>query len=377
MVDDSCDEAQICINTWKQEDESLDSYSITINPTLDCNMHCWYCYEKHDHTRTMSRDVLQRILKLIDVKLSNSRIQSVHLSFFGGEPLIQFHRIVQPIIDFAYSRCESAQKQLSIGFVTNGYLLSPGIIKYLISKKCPTHFQITIDGNMQTHNATRVTTSGKGSYTKILKNIGMIVPAKNIGVTLRLNYTRTSIDTFLDVAYDLPSYIKDSSNPICIDLQRIWQDDRSADGDFDSHIEKVRRAFERNGYVVSDEKEVSKYRCYADRDNHIVINYDGTIFHCTARDFTHELSEGILSDSGNIILNERAAQRKQLKWGNAVCQKCTIFPICHGKCSQQKLETSGTRGCIAGYGQKQIASIVSRRVNMLIDRLKSAQTIHN
>lgn len=41
------------------------SYRLTINPTLNCNFSCWYCYETHNK-KYMSNEVKQRILKLID-----------------------------------------------------------------------------------------------------------------------------------------------------------------------------------------------------------------------------------------------------------------------------------------------------------------------
>ena len=37
------------VNVWKKEDSSLDKFTIIVNPTLNCNMRCWYCYDRHEH----------------------------------------------------------------------------------------------------------------------------------------------------------------------------------------------------------------------------------------------------------------------------------------------------------------------------------------
>ena len=63
------------------------SYRLTINPTLNCNFSCWYCYETHNK-KYMSNEVKQRILKLIDNIVSKQDIQYFELDWFGGEPLL-------------------------------------------------------------------------------------------------------------------------------------------------------------------------------------------------------------------------------------------------------------------------------------------------
>jgi uncharacterized protein len=189
IIDEQCDETAMCISKWQEEDGAQTAFSITINPTLDCNMRCWYCYEKHDHTRTMSATVLGRVKKLISSKISCPELERLNISFFGGEPLIQFKNIVRPILEFAVQQSREANKLLSVGFVTNGYLITDEIITYLKSLNCQLNFQITLDGNQSAHDATRCTVAKKGSYLKILKNIALILQYGKTDVTLRLNYT--------------------------------------------------------------------------------------------------------------------------------------------------------------------------------------------
>jgi uncharacterized protein len=60
------------------------SYRLTINPTLECNFSCWYCYEKHPHGKINST-ILNAIYKLIKHKIEAEKIPHLILDWFGGE----------------------------------------------------------------------------------------------------------------------------------------------------------------------------------------------------------------------------------------------------------------------------------------------------
>jgi len=376
LVDDTTDEFKVCIDKWDKEDNDPTNFTITINPTLDCNMRCWYCYEKHEARRSMTDDVLNSIIRLIDAKTSDEKLERLSLLFFGGEPLMKYTKIVHPLIEHARTQCKQSGKKLSVGFVTNASLLTPKVIDYLNGIGIPVHFQITMDGNRTLHNNTRHTASGKGSYDLILSNMSKVAALQNVSITLRLNYTQDNIDSFLDLAEDLSATCGKHKKSINVDLQQVWQDAASSEL-LDDKIERVRKAFSDNGFSVSGEKRVYKYRCYADRNNHVVVNYDGNLFHCTARDFTPDKAEGVLTPEGDIIKNDKAALRTSLKWGNEACSTCKAYPICHGGCSQHKLETANIYGCIESYDQQQVDNLIEKRIRFLIKQSKVCANNNN
>ena len=88
-------------------------------------------------------------------------------------------------------------------------------------------------------------------------------------------------------------------------------------------------------------------RCYSEKENHIVINYNGDIYKCTARDFVPELREGVLQQDGTITYNERYADRMETKYGWIYCRDCIIMPICN-ICSQVRLESLQENICLQG-----------------------------
>lgn len=78
--------------------------------------------------------------------------------------------------------------------------------------------------------------------------------------------------------------------------------------------------------------------CYADNYNQVVINYDGKIFKCTARDFNDENCEGVLTKEGLIHWNtDRLLYRMNIRIAEN-CKKCKLLPSCPGICSQKKME---------------------------------------
>lgn len=75
IVDENFDETLFLVEKWNGQETDKEVFSITIIPTLNCNMSCWYCYEQHDGMLTMSTEILGRIKKLIKNKIRASKIK--------------------------------------------------------------------------------------------------------------------------------------------------------------------------------------------------------------------------------------------------------------------------------------------------------------
>ena len=196
------------------------SYRLTINPTLNCNFSCWYCYETHNK-KYMSNEVKQRILKLIDNIVSKQDIQYFELDWFGGEPLLCYKNMVQPISEFTKSVCEEKKVFFISGITTNGYLINTEMIDFF-KKVNMQSFQITLDGSKDIHDTIRYTHSNKGSYDRIVHNIILLTrELKPQNLSLRINYTSKS---FSSIGCIIDSFPKDIRANIKVLLQQVWQD---------------------------------------------------------------------------------------------------------------------------------------------------------
>lgn len=105
FVENKKDEWKEVFSKWETEDNSQEKLSLIINPTLDCNMRCWYCYEQHNKAAYMSDKTLQSIKNLIERQTSNPILKGLNIDFFGGEPLLCYKKQVKPILEKAYVEC--------------------------------------------------------------------------------------------------------------------------------------------------------------------------------------------------------------------------------------------------------------------------------
>lgn len=182
IIEDEVDELSLVKNLQESVDNNGNIYILTINPTLDCNFRCWYCYENHVSRSKIEPETLDKIKKLIhNIVGKQTTLEHFQLNFFGGEPLLQYNTVID-IITYAEEVCHSFGKKISIAFTTNGYLLNAERVQVL-SEHCVNSMQITLDGNRETHNKVRFSSVRLGSYDKILENIKLLL-RKNIDVIL-------------------------------------------------------------------------------------------------------------------------------------------------------------------------------------------------
>lgn len=116
--------------------------------------------------------------------------------------------------------------------------------------------------------------------------------------------------------------------------------------------------------------------CYADSPRHAVINHNGDVFKCTARDFATESREGRLNNEGRIEWNEKFFQRMAIKYSNEACRNCVILPICNGRCTQNKIEAGLKNTCFLSMTEDAKQDYLKARVNEII-KACIKQKIHN
>ena len=369
-VPDGKDELTEVKKLIHERDYDTSLFHLIVNPTLNCNFRCWYCYEEHKTGSVMSEDVFQSVKKLISRKIEQEKFPAFKLSFFGGEPLLYYQKIALPLIRYSRSLADANGTRLIIHFTTNGYLLSDERIREL--KELGTNsFQITLDGDEEQHDSVRFPKLGGKSYRKILQNIQTIV-ILGMTVILRINYTHKNIDSISNVIQDLLVIPKEYRKNLVLALNRVWQDNGD---DLLEKVERIAMLGEEQGYasLATLRNGLLQYACYADRYNQALVNFDGLVYKCNARDFTKNSANGVLAPDGEVSWNENFEYRMDIRFKNEPCKTCKIFPLCIGGCRQYAIEHAQENYCIYDFDEKKKVDFVKSLIfshNVFLDNIK-------
>lgn len=367
LVPDDYDELSIVEYNILEEKMDTTMYNIVINVTLDCNLQCWYCYEHKIHGSNLKGDVLDGIRRNIILKYNQCRYQTLKISFFGGEPFLNFNGIKE-ILCFAKSFCEGKDIKLMADFTSNATLIKQNYIDYLKGFSCD--FQITLDGNRDSHNKVKHL-KGIDTYGSTLGNILRIsdgIPQSRIFV--RINYDKTTLEHIEEILEDIDFLDRKRHSII---LRKIWQV-KSSDIPHDLLIDAIQKIMD-HGFFVDCYALSNDGVCFAERMNQVLINYDGKIFKCSTIDsFDDKNALGHMdTGTGQISMNKnKTSQILSLK-GKGKCLHCALFPSCLGPCNK-KVKSSQDKSCILdelGLSLKEFI-MYNFKISLLYENIYSA-----
>lgn len=202
---------KIIIGDPSEDDKLLDEVRAQLMvpyPTImylilseECNLACKYCFLGNgdrnalDHQLPkMSRDIAEKALEYffrqINLRPEWSN-QNKEIIFYGGEPLLNFD-----VLKYVVERCQEFQsaglidQNLSYSIVTNGLLLTEGIIDFL--KAHDVNASISIDGVDRKSNSDRVDKKGESIFDRLIRKLSLI-KEKNFKVGLSITLTEETI----------------------------------------------------------------------------------------------------------------------------------------------------------------------------------------
>lgn len=336
IIDDDVNEQEILRIRYREAVKNK-SYQLIINPTLECNFRCWYCYEDHQIGH-MEQSTIESVKKFIAQTLERDDITTFHLSWFGGEPLLYFYEIMYPIACFAQQKAAELGKHFEHSMTSNGFRLTKDVIEKCTEVKLA-RIQVTLDGNRELHNKTR-NQNGNPSFDIILNNIINYCKChKENKITLRVNYTNEVIKIGMKEVFEsIPSEVRDQME---ISFHRVWQTVgvEKSKNDVANNLQYI----ESMNFAISRNTPFARYKgmvCYADSANYANINYDGSVYRCTADDYKKENRLGYLNEDG-VIVWEKAELMKKVNeistFDNPICLKCKKLAICGGLCYKRKV----------------------------------------
>ncbi|MDE5901781.1 MAG: radical SAM protein [Muribaculaceae bacterium] len=359
VVNDDYDEAAEVYSRMIQNLSSDENFYLIVNPTLQCNCRCWYCIETHTESR-MSDEMLEKLKQTILNILS--RVKSITISFFGGEPLLEFKRIVKPLMEWSREVCKDNGKELNLVFTTNSLLMTDERIAYL--KDYPNQsYQITIDGNRECHNKTRILKGGD-SYAKVVDTIKKLAACR-IQVVMRLNLSHDNVDTAYDIIEDFRDFPAEYKKYISLSCQQIWQD--SVNGPLAEKFMEINKRFLDIGILPMPKKfNWTRESCYGDRLNSVVVNYNGDLFKCSAVDYLSDEPIANLEEVDLISTLENDFKRYlDEKMSDPSCRTCRVLPMCTRGCYKKVMLSK--EGCPHPTDEKKDYLIINALEQMAQD----------
>jgi sulfatase maturation enzyme AslB (radical SAM superfamily) len=128
--------------------------SMDVVLTAGCNLRCTYCYENSKQDRRMDWSTLKGSIDL----LLRSRRDSVNLTFYGGEPLLQFDLLVRAV-EYIRSR-RLRRPAVRYSMITNGTLLRGEVADFVAAHRIRT--QISFDGVREAQDL-----RGRGTFRRL------------------------------------------------------------------------------------------------------------------------------------------------------------------------------------------------------------------
>lgn len=152
--------------------------TVVMNVTNQCNLSCSYCYEYGEDriatpegkTKFMSEETARQTVDFLLDQSPGRRV--VHLTFFGGETLLNF-KVVKSTIEYARTRALEVGKYVDFSMTTNATMLTSEIINFLAENNVGV--TVSIDGPKESNDRFRVFHDGRGSYDVIAPKIKELI----------------------------------------------------------------------------------------------------------------------------------------------------------------------------------------------------------
>lgn len=162
--------------------------NITFWVTENCNLACKYCYV-NKHAETMQWETALAACELFQNKLSQAakRKEKIHVSFHGGEPLLNFD-VICKIINWMK---EHYSQSIFFSLTTNGTVYSEEMFQFLKDNKV--ELSLSLDGEKRINDKNRVYKNQAGSvFDNTIKTLRHL-QENNIPVRIRMTVNRSNV----------------------------------------------------------------------------------------------------------------------------------------------------------------------------------------
>ena len=343
-------------------------FFVTITTTLDCNMRCYYCYQKEGELNYLSPDMCDAIIDWTKAEIEKHGYPRIYVDWYGGEPMLNqevIERFSAAIIPFCAARGVSYKASL----ISNGTSWPEDPVGF-VTRNAIHNVQFSLDGPERHHNKRRGTIDPKAaagartaSFDTVMSTVGSLIGSTRI-------YLRVNVDPW--VGWDCLEVIDDCA-------QRGWL---APDTRFYPYVAVINAMTEHCGFIAKakqfdkfydefnsiqlafyeklrafrDETSLEIVQYYPNRitincaavNNHaIMFGPNGRMYKCGLDVGDHHRAHATLGLDGAVTANAAEAGPAVLaadRWDrydpftHPTCRECQYLPVCMGGCPKAQIE---------------------------------------
>jgi uncharacterized protein len=352
LVPSNENELNVVLQENKQAQVDDRSLFLVVQATASCQLGCDYCGQLHTKRR-LARTHADEIARRLEARLSSRRWENVRVGWFGAEPLNALAETFS-----LGTQLQTVAADHGVGFegiiVTNGLKLSIEAA-HILEKLNVNSIEVTLDGSREFHDARRGTKGGQPTYERIIKNLIAVrrTFGKRFRIIVRCNVDRRNQKGVILLINDLASRGgSDFIDHLYFAPIHNWgntaEDDSLTLEEFSSlEIECFARTTSA-GWQPSLIPGRVTIPCMVFKDGAELYDANGNIFNCTEVSYVPSynvpLPNGWIGNryaTGHLARQDTPPARpfenffERVQANEVPCAKCSILPICGGKCAKQ------------------------------------------
>lgn len=336
LVAENTDETQVALKENVDACNDMSYMNITLIPSFGCNLKCKYCYQNGAKTNKMSEESQEGFIRFIKKRLIDLKCNSLHLSWFGGEPLM-FSDIVIKISKTLKNFCEQNFINFSCSISTNLTLFNEELIETFKDINV-TRIETTLVGEEKAHNLLRPTANGSNLYLKTFNSILLV--AQHFTTMVNINFCK---ENYFSIKRLIKNLSKQKMDNLYLNFNEIvnYKQNRQQCKQF-KNTEKIKlKLF---SYALKNKLQIcditnfcgSAMFCPQYHKNSFAVDSELNIYKCTEKCDDSTRFAIIESKTGEMKLlhNNRKNFSDEYK-----CVNCHFLPYCNGGCTikrQQK-----------------------------------------
>lgn len=357
----------------------INSLSLWINLTNQCNFRCTYCFVKKNNL-TFSKEKIDKLFQKLIPLQKKYHYQRIRLLIGGGEPLTKF-TLVKYLTEKAALYNKKYALPIKTDIITNGSLITKEHARFF--KENYMNVGVSLDGIGESNDQARILPNGRGTFKYTQRGIQIL---QENGVPFNISATITTNNIYN--LNKLVLYCLRHKIPITLrfyeKFNNLTKEDAITDSEkFVKQYKKIITTFYRyysdHGMYYSPLKHNNLlhplrilknpyYDCLGGR-NYFSVNPDGTIRNCPA-------SEVILATLDNKDFVKEARKNYLILFKYAMvdnideCRRCQWRYVCAGGCKLERLQISKNKKAPSikcGIYKKLIPFVINHEARRIIN----------